>query len=196
MSGLKILDLIRRGRGNPLELLPSLLDAMPATTRRPLLELLELVRNSALVGPESPPPWAAQLFHQVGDAAELSPDLLAALSCVLSAYRPDSNAGRRSGLLGTPRAILDNAGATHAELAARDAAAAARVSRGALEGARWIEDRRRSANLVTALLEYLELGGSSSPHDDLERVLWVYLVLLSRRAQGEKLEQLEAVARG
>jgi hypothetical protein len=114
----------------------------------------------------------------------------------VSAYAPDVELERRSGLLGTPRTLQLHASASAEQLVARDPGALTTIRLGAIASARWIAERRREKGLMVALFEYLELGGSLEPTRELEEILWAYVVLLGRLAPAEKLDALQEAARG
>lgn len=189
---------IVRGGTNPLMMLPPLLEAMPAGTRLPLLELLELARGADGIGPDPTPAWARGLFQAAGDASGLSPELLGALAAALSRSSPSYEALTRSGILGTPRVLLDggSCAVSPEALAARDRAAVATLQRGVEAATQFIVQQRAELGLLGALTAYLELGGSYDIGGELERVLWCYVVLLARNAPGDKLDTLQELTRG
>jgi hypothetical protein len=156
-----VIDLLKafRAGGAPLALLERTLNGMPESSQAPVRELLDVITHARELGPPSPAPWLALVFERAGEAAGLSPELLAAVSWTLARFDARDTGGPRVGMMGLPRGAL----AEPAELTASwealqegNRAALAAVWNNVLAGARVIAAKRKHAEggMLEALADY------------------------------------------
>ena len=196
-------DQIQRMAGtDPERALRLVLSWIPGHRKPVVTELGGFFEKIHELGPPDPPPWARDIFREVGSDSLVSPELLAALSFVATSWDPYGSRGR-VGLLGIPdlwiQGDAEEYRARFQELADGDRGAALRVYRGTVRGVELLKERVRELQSYTGALElYLQEGHSrdqwADPTEELENLLFAYLILLGRSVGEEGEEELEGAA--